>query len=69
MLPIKEYIATQFINNTYRFKCDCIGPFDIVGVVKDYEFAGNEIVLIVQTSSRLMHIGLNTNALMIEQLY
>ena len=68
MLPIKEYIATQFINNTYRFKCDCIVPFDIVGVVKDYEFAGNEIVLIIQTSSRLMHIGLNTNALMIEQL-
>ena len=69
MLPIKEYIATQFINNTYRFKCDCIVTFDVVGVVKDYEFAGNEIVLIVQTSSRLMHIGLNTNALMIEQLY
>ena len=69
MIAVKEYIAKQFLNDTYHFKCDCILPFDVVGVVKDYEFAGNEIVLIVQTSSRLMHIGLNTNGLMIEQLY
>jgi hypothetical protein len=66
MTPIKNYIAKQFINNTYRFKCDCLVPFDIIGEVKDYEIVGNEIVLLVSVNDKVIHIGLNTSALQIE---
>lgn len=66
MIPIKNYIAKQFTNNTYRFKCDCLVPFDIIGEVKDYEIVGNEIVLLVSVNGKVIHIGLNTSALQIE---
>lgn len=66
MTPIKNYIAKQFISNTYRFKCDCLVPFDIIGEVKDYEIVGNEIVLLVSVNNKIVHIGLNTSALQIE---
>lgn len=68
MILIKEHIAKQFLNKTYRFVCDCIVPLDITGVVKDYEISGNEIILIVETNNRLLHIGINTPNLYIEGL-
>lgn len=68
MITIKEYIAKQLIGHTYRFKCDCVVPLDIIGVVKDYEISGNEIILIVESNSRLLHIGINTPSLYIEEL-
>ena len=68
MIAVKEYIAKQFLNDTYHFKCDCIVPLDIIGVVKDYEISGNEIVLLVESRSKLLHIGLNTPNLFIEEL-
>lgn len=66
MIPIKNYIAELFINKTYRFKCDCLVPFDIIGTVKDYEIVGHEIVLLVSVNNKIIHIGLNTSALQIE---
>lgn len=68
MIAVKEYIAQQFLNDTYHFKCDCIVPLDIVGIVKDYEISGNEIVLLVESQSKMLHIGLNTPNLFIEEL-
>lgn len=68
MIPVKEYIAKQFIDKTFRFKCDCIIAFDVIGHVKDYEIAGNEIILLVNVNNKIMHIGLNTSMLQIEQL-
>lgn len=68
MIVVKEYIAKQFLNDTYHFKCDCIVPLDIVGVVKDYEISGSEIILLVESRSKLLHIGLNTPNLFIEEL-
>lgn len=69
MLPIKTYIAEQFINKTFQFKCDCLIPIDTVGVVKDYEITNNEIVLFVSTlNGRIIHIGLNTPSLHIKAL-
>lgn len=68
MTPIKEYIAKQFINKTFRFKCDCIIAFDVIGYVKDYEIVRNEIVLLVNVNNKIMHIGLNTSMLQIELL-
>ena len=68
MTPIKNYIAEQFLNKKYHFVCDCIIPLDVIGVVKDYEITGHEIVLIVLTNDRLIHIGLNTSSLQIKAL-
>lgn len=66
MTPIKKYIAELFLNKTFRFKCDCIVPFDIIGTVNDYEILGHEIVLLVSVNNKIIHIGLNTSALQIE---
>ena len=68
MTPIKHYIASQFLNNTYHFKCDCLIPFDLIGTVKDYEIVGHEIVLLVSVNGKIIHIGLNTSALQIESV-
>lgn len=69
MTPIKEHIAKLFIDHTYRFKCNCVIPFDIVGIVKDYEISGSEIILLVESSGRIVHIGVNTPSLYIEERF
>lgn len=68
MIPIKQYIAKKFIGNTYHFKCDCIMPIDVIGTVVDYEISNHEIILSVCTSSKIIHIGLNTSSLTIEEV-
>lgn len=68
MTPIKQYIAEKFINNTYHFTCDCIIPLDVIATVKDYNISNNEIVLIVSVDNKIIHIGLNTPSLYIEQV-
>ena len=68
MTPIKEYIGKLFIGKTLHFKCDCLIPIDVVGKVKDYEIIGHDIVLFVETNKRIIHIGLNTPSLHIEEV-
>lgn len=68
MIPIKQYIAEQFIKNTYHFTCDCLIPLDVIGTVKDYNINNNEIILIVSVNTKIIHIGLNTPSLYIEQV-
>lgn len=69
MIPIKRYIANQFIGKTFHFKCDCVIPIDVVGEVKDAETIGSEIILLVNTGShKLLHIGLNTTSLVVEEV-
>lgn len=69
MTPIKTYIANMFIGKTFRFKCDCIMPFDVTGEVKDAETIGSEIILLVDIGShKLLHIGTNTASLAIEEV-
>lgn len=68
MIPVKQYIAEQFINNTYQFTCDCLIPLDVIGTVKDYNISNNEIVLVVSVNNKIIHIGLNTPSLYIERV-
>jgi hypothetical protein len=70
MTPIKNYIATQFLNKKFRFTCDCLIPIDITGIVRDYEIKGIEIVLFVsrEKDGKIIHIGLNTPSLQIEEI-
>jgi hypothetical protein len=66
MIHVKQYIAEQFINKTFHFKCDCLVPLDIVGLVKDYNISNSEIILLVSVNNKIIHIGLNTPSLQIE---
>lgn len=68
MIPVKQYIAELFINKTFRFKCDCLIPIDVIGTVKDYNINNSEIILLVNVNNKLIHIGLNTPSLHIEQV-
>lgn len=68
MTPIKQYIANTFINKSFHFICDCIIPIDVKGIVQDYEIIGNEIVLLVLVNGKIIHIGLNTGSLQIEEI-
>ena len=66
MTPIKEYIGGLFIGKTLHFKCDCLIPIDVIGTVREYEVVGHDVVLYVETSGRIIHIGLNTPSLQID---
>ena len=59
MIPIKQYIAQQMIGQTFRFKCECLIPFDVVGRIIDYEIAESEIIFTVDVKGKLMQIGTN----------
>ena len=59
MIPIKQYIAQQMIGQTFRFKCECLMPFDVVGRIIDYEIAESEIIFTVDVKGKLMQIGTN----------
>ena len=66
MIGVREYIAEQFKDNKYHFKCDCILALDIVGKVVDYILEKDEIVLLVSVENKIIKIGLNHPNLKIE---
>lgn len=68
MTPIKDHIAKQFVGKSFHFKCECIFPIDITGTVKDYEISGNEIILLVDHNGKIIHIGLNTTSLQVQEV-
>ncbi len=68
MIPIKDYIGSLFIGNTYHFMCECIVPIDTIGTVKDFEIYNNEVILLVDTNFKILHIGLNTPSLVVEEV-
>ena len=59
MIPIKQYIAQQMIGQAFRFKCECLMPFDVVGRIIDYEISESEIIFTVDVRGKLMQIGTN----------
>jgi hypothetical protein len=68
MVPIKKYIATQFIGKKLHFICDCLIPIDSVGIIKDFEISNNEIIFIVDVSGKLIKIGENHPNLKVEEI-
>ena len=68
MINIKDYIGKLFVGKSYHFKCDCIISIDIKGIVKDFEISNNEIILLVEYNNKIIHIGLNTPSLLIEDI-
>lgn len=67
MIPIKQYIADQFLGNTYHFKCDCLLALDIEGEVVDWSESSGEIILYIMYNGKSVPIGLNHPNLKIEQ--
>ena len=59
MILFKTYIAQQLIGKKLQFKCDCIIPMDVVGVIKNFEISKNEIIFIVDVDGKLIKIGEN----------
>ena len=41
---------------------------DVIGTVKEYSISNNEIILLISTNTRILHIGLNTPSLVIEEI-
>ena len=44
MEQFKTYVAKQLVGTSLRFKCDCVFPMDIEGIIKDYEIVDGEII-------------------------
>lgn len=59
MVPIKKYMAAQFIGKRLHFKCECLIPIDSVGIIKDFEISNNEIIFIVDVNGKYIKIGEN----------
>lgn len=68
MIPVKKYIANQFIGKTFHFKCDCIIPIDVIGTVCDYDISSQEVILLINSNGKILHIGLNSPSLVIDEI-
>lgn len=68
MIKFKDYIASQLIGKIFRFKCECLIPFDIIGTIRDYELNNNEIVFIIEYNNKTIKIGENHPNLLIEEI-
>lgn len=60
MIPIKEYIANQFVGKKLHLKCDCLVGLDVQGPCVGYDISGTEILLHIEVNGRTIPIGLNT---------
>lgn len=64
----KNYIASQLIGKKLHFICDCLIPLDHIGIVRDFEINGNEIIFIIDIGGKLIKIGENHPNLQVIQL-
>ena len=55
----KDYIGKSLKDHKLRFKCDCLVPLDVIGVIKDYEIISGEIIFIVDVNGKIIKIGEN----------
>ena len=68
MEQFKAYVAKQLVGTSLRFKCDCVFPMDIEGIIKDYEIVDGEIIFKVLTDNKIISIGLNHPKMMVKPL-
>ena len=66
MIEFKYYIAKQLVGHKLHFKCDCLIPLDINGVIKDFEILNNEILFILDVDGKIVKIGENHPNLKVE---
>lgn len=63
-----EYVFSLLAKKRIRFKCDCIIPIDIEGVVVDCKIYNNEMILMVDVGGKIIQIGSNTPGLKVEEV-
>jgi hypothetical protein len=68
MEQFKTYVAKRLVGTSLRFKCDCVFPMDIEGIIKDYEIVDGEIIFKVLTDNKIISIGLNHPKMMVKPL-
>ena len=68
LVPFKTYIAKQFVGASLRFKCDCVFPMDVDGIIKDYEIVDGEIIFKVLVGNKIINIGENHPKMMVKPL-
>lgn len=68
MILYKDWIAEQLKGKKVRFRCDCIVPLDVIGVVVGWSRVSDEIVyqVKVEGTPKIVRVGENTHNLMIE---
>ena len=67
MEQFKMYVAKQLVGTSLRFKCDCVFPMDIAGIIKDYEIVNGEIIFKVESGGKIISIGLNHPKMEVEK--
>lgn len=68
IVPFKTYIADSLIGSSLHFKCDCIFPMDVDGIIKDYEIIDGEIIFKVLVGNKIISIGENHPKMMVKPL-
>ena len=61
-------MAEQLIGTSLHFKCDCVFPMDIDGIIKDYEIIDGEIIFKVLVGNKMISIGENHPKMMVKPL-
>lgn len=60
MKGIKELFGDYLKGKRVHYKCTCLFPVDIVGVVVDYKIDLNELILIIESNGKRIDVGENT---------
>lgn len=60
MKGIKELFGDYLKGKRVHYKCTCLFPVDIIGVVVDYKIDLNELILIIESNGKRIDVGENT---------
>ena len=67
-MTLKETFGSLMVGRKARFKCDCLLPIDVTGVVSSFHIESNEIVIVVTTGDRTIKLYENHPNLLVEFL-
>lgn len=68
MTNFKDYIGEQMKGKKLHFKCDCLFPFDTIGVIRSYAIENQELVFTVEVEGKTIKISENHPKLKVEEL-
>ena len=68
MKDFKRYIAERMVGSRLRFLCDCTFKLDVTGTIVGYELKGQNVVYLVNTGSKVIHIDENHPGLKVQKV-
>ena len=60
MKTFKEIFGEYLKGKKVHYKCSCLFPMDVVGVIVDYRVDFNEVIFILESNGKKIEIGENT---------